>query len=392
MSSGAAPIENLEGCRSVRLLGAAPAEGHACDSGAAMAKGAMARPFYRIVGRPTNYLLALAGILASPAAAPAHAGVGQDREVLEAVRDADLKLAEIGWRLSVSNAPLCDRLEPGLGLQLHTLDQFDSAARAAAQKHFGFATAVAVEGLIAGSPAERAGIRQDDSLVRVGLVNIAAMPGKPGTTEKLVATQLAIAALPSDKLIDVEAIRAGATIKISIQPVPACRTRFELRIAEDYRASADGGMVQISSKFLESYPLEQVTAAVAHEFSHNILHHRERLEARGVDFGMLSGFGANVKYFRQTEIQADTLSVYLLANAGYSPDASVTFWRNFGPSKAGGIFRSRSHPHWRDRVATLKVEIAKLQKLSGRPAIPPLIAERSEPLSGDWQSLLIRQR
>lgn len=324
--------------------------------------------------------------------APAGAAPGQNQDEFETVRDADLKLAAIGWRLAVANAPLCDRLEPGLGLQLHTLDQFDSKDRAAAGRHFGFATPVAVEGVVAGSPAEQAGIRPDDSLVRVGSVEIAAMPGKAGTTDRLVAAQNAIAALAPGEPVEVEAIRAGTPIKATIRPVPACRSRFELLLPRDFKISADGSMVRMSLSFLETYPEEQVAAAVAHEFSHNILHHRERLEARGVNFGLLSGFGANVKYFRQTEIQADLLSVYLLANAGYPPRASIAFWRSFGPSKAGGIFRSRSHPHWRDRVATLEAEIAKIEANSARPMIPGLIAERSQPLSGDWQSLLIRHR
>lgn len=330
--------------------------------------------------------------LFAPPTQPAFADVatGQSGETLEAVRNADLQLAAIGWRLAVSNAALCDRLEPGLGLQLHTLDQFDSGSRKAAQTHFGFATSVGVEGVIPDGPAARAGLRQDDSLVRVGAVDIAALSGKPGTTQRLVAAQLAIAALAPDRPIEVEAIRGGTPLKVTIQPLPACRTRFELRLGSDYSASADGTMVQISSRFLESYTPEQVAAAVAHEFSHNILHHRDRLEARGVDFGMLSGFGANVKYFRQTEVEADLLSVYLLANAGYPPEASVAFWKSFGPSKAGGIFRSRSHPHWRDRTTTLEAEIGKIEPLSARPIVPALVAKRGQPLDGDWQSILIR--
>jgi Zn-dependent protease with chaperone function len=343
--------------------------------------------------RVARYLfLAASAFFPLLGALPAGADSGQNRETFEAVRSADLKLAMVGWRLAVPNAPLCDRLEPGLGLQLHTLDQFDSASRTAAQAHFAFATPVAVEGVIADSPAERAGLREDDSLVRVGSVNIAALPGKPGTTQRLVAAQLAIADLPPGAPIEVEAIRAGVPLKVTIHPIPVCRSRFELLLTSGYNASADGTMVQISSRFLEEYTSDQVAAAVAHEFSHNILHHRDRLEARGVDFGILSGFGANVKYFRQTELQADLLSVYLLANAGYPPRASVAFWWRFGPSKAGGIFRSRSHPHWRDRVATLEAAIAKLETISARPMIPDLIAERSQPLDGDWQSLLIRHR
>jgi hypothetical protein len=328
------------------------------------------------------------GVFCGGLTAPAEAT--QTVEVFEAVRKADLDIGRIGWRLAVANAALCDRLEPGLGLQLHTLDQFDDSSREAARKHFAFATAVAVEGVFPGSPAERAGLRPDDGLLRVGSVDVAAIAGKSGTTQRLVATQLAIAALPHDQPIEVVALRAGETVKGVLPPLPACRGRFELRIAQDYNASADGTMVQISARFLDTYSEEQVAAAVAHEFSHNILHHRDRLEARGVDFGLLSGFGANVKYFRETELRADLLSVYLLANAGYPPRASIAFWRSFGPSKAGGIFRSRSHPHWRDRVSTLESEIAKLETLSARPAIPAWIGERDQPLTGNWQALIVR--
>jgi hypothetical protein len=214
-----------------------------------------------------NLFSAVSGLLLVIGSAPAEADAGQNRETFEAVREADLTLATIGWRLAVSNAALCDRLEPGIGLQLHTLDQFDPASRTAAQTHFEFATPVAVEGVIAGSPAERAGIHRDDSLVRVGSVDIAALPGKPETTQRLVATQLAIASLPPSAPIEVEAIRAGAPIKVTIQPVPACRSRFELLLSSGYNARADGTMVQISSQFLEEYTPDQVAAAVAHEFS-----------------------------------------------------------------------------------------------------------------------------
>lgn len=336
-------------------------------------------------------LLGLAVPLAAPAATALPAAT-TDASVFEAVREADGRLADIGYRLARANVALCDRREPGLGLQLHTLDQFDDANRAAAARHFSFAAPVAVETVVAGSPAARAGIRPDDSLVRVGSIDTAALPGHPNTTERLVAAQLAIAALPVDAPVVISAIRGGAPITLTVAPEPICRTRFELRLGQDFNASADGTMVQVSARFLQAYPEPQFAAVVAHEFAHNILHHRDRLAARGVDYGLLSGFGTNVKYFRQTEIEADLLSVYLLANAGIDPRAAVDFWRHFGPSRAGGIFRSRSHPGWRDRVATLNAEIGRIAVDAPRPIVPPLVAVRDRPLDGDWQALLVRAR
>lgn len=340
------------------------------------------------LGRLHGALLGAAALLML-SGAPARA---DDGALLEAVRAADMRVAGIGWRLATANAALCDRIEAGTGLQLHTLDQFDDHARESARAHFHFATPVAVEGVVAGSPADRAGLRPDDSLVRVGALDIASLPGKPGSTDRLVAAQHAIAALPLDAPIAIEVIRAGAPVRMALQPVRACRSRFELQLDGGFSASADGAMVQIGAGFLDNYSDDQLAAVLAHEFSHNILHHRDRLAARGVDYGLLAGFGANVKYFRQTEVQADLLSVYLLANADYPMQAAVAFWKHFGPSKAGGILRSRSHPAWRDRVATLEAEISRAETISARPMVPSLIAGRDRPLDGDWQSILVRSR
>lgn len=342
--------------------------------------------------RMLSPLALMAGIIAISILPGAGAQAGDDgTALLEAVRAADMRVAGIGWRLATANVPLCGQIEPGIGVQLHTLDQFDAKARESARAHFGFATPVAIEGIIAGGPAERAGLRPNDSLVRAGPIEIAKLPGHPGTTDRLVAAQLAIAALPPRAPIEIDVIRAGAPVHVTVHPVPACKSRFELELDGGFGASADGAMVQIGSGFLDDYPDDQLAAVIAHEFAHNILRHRERLEARGVDYGLLAGFGANVKYFRQTEVQADLLSAYLLANAQYPVRASVAFWQHFGPSKAGGILRSRSHPAWRDRVATLEAEAAKIEAVSTRPLVPALIADRNKPLDGDWQSILVRR-
>lgn len=350
--------------------------------------------FFAPDGAPWRRLSHLAGGLLIAFGSPGAAfGFGTDgANLFEEVRRADMTVATIGWRLASGNAALCDRLEAGTGIQLHTLDQFDAGSREAARAHFGFASPVAVEGVVPGTPAERAGLKADDSLIRVGSVVIASLPGKPASTDRLVAAQLAIARLPIGAPIEVEALRGGTPIRFTIQPVPVCKSRFELRIAADWGASADGTMVQIGSRFVEEYPEDLVAAVMAHELAHNVLHHRDRLDARGVSFGMLSGFGANVKYFRQTELQADLLSVYFLANSNYPLRSTTAFWRKFGPSQAGGIFRSRSHPAWRDRIATLEAEIAKIETLSARPIVPAMLAERDHALDGNWERLLIRHR
>ena len=320
--------------------------------------------------------------------APARANPADDR-LFEAIRVTDAAAAAIGFRLATANASLCDRLEPGLGLVLHTPEQYAPGLRGTAVQHFSLDGPVGVEAVIPGSPAARAGIAPGDVLSGVGAEKFAPPAAQAeATTAFLVDITRRIAALPVDGTVAVHGRRRGSDFAIAVNPLPACRTRFEVQFGKEFTAQADGEMVQLSSRFLAEFPADQVAAVLAHELAHNILHHRERLEAQGVPFGMMSNFGKASRLFRQTEIEADILSVSLLANAGLDPSAAVRFWRAFGPEHSEGLFRGRSHPDWRDRVATIEKAIAGLGPR--RPDRPSILDTRATPLDGDWQSLLVK--
>lgn len=317
------------------------------------------------------------------------AAQAQDAAWFEAMRQADLQLATTGFRLSTAAAPLCDRQEPGTGLQLHSLSQYGGDAREAARKHFGFTTPIAVEGPVAGSPAAKAGIAQDDSIVRIAGVSPPAETTETASTQPLIDFLSRIADLPPTQPIEVVAMRGDREVRFTVAPVAACRTRYELRIADSFDARANGDLVQITSKYLEAVDAALLPALVAHELSHNILRHRERLAAAGAEFGLASGFGRNVGLFRQTEIQADILSVHLLARAGYRPELAARFWREAGPKIMAGMIRSRSHPAIEDRVATVEAEAARIKAAGDTPPLPAFFADRDKPLDGNWQPLLV---
>ncbi|WP_257558118.1 M48 family metallopeptidase [Sphingobium sp. CFD-2] len=303
----------------------------------------------------------------------------------EAIREVDAELAELGYRLAIANASLCDRQEPGLGLLLHTPDQYAPEIRKAAAAHFRFEGPLGVEAVMNGSPAAAAGIRADDTLLGVAQIRFApSNPRAKASTTALVEASRQIMALPPDRPLILHLRRAGIDQQRVVLPVPACRSRFELVLGSRFVAQADGEVVQIGSRFLADYPA-WAAAPVAHELAHNILRHRERLEAQGVRFGLLSGIGRNVGYFRQTELEADILSISLLANAGFDPAIALSFWRAFGPAHDGSL-RSRSHPDWKARITVMEREIARLGP--HRPHKPALLAGRHQPLDGDWQALL----
>lgn len=326
-------------------------------------------------------MVVLIGVLA-----PASWAQGDtDAALFEGFRAADMRLATAGYRLSTANAVLCDRHEPGHGIQIHTLDQYAPRLRPAVAAHFRFAGAVAVAGVVAGSPAERAGVRPDDTILTFGGIAVAPQGDGAASTDRLVAFWRAIAALPPAAPIRVDLLRAGAPLSLTIVPVPACRTRYELAITSDLEASANGEMVRISSGYYDSFGAELAPVVIAHELAHNILRHRDRLKAVGAEFGILSGFGRNADLFRQTELQADILAVHLLARGGYPADLASRFRQHPVAKARSGAFQLRSHPHWKDR---LRVALAEAARIAANGPGAPFVAERDSPLTGDWRPLI----
>src|SRR3546814_5297547 len=115
-------------------------------------------------------------------------------------------------------------------------------------------------------------------------------------------------ALPPARPLTLHLRRDGVDHNRSVIPIPACRSRFEVVLGNSFLAQADGELVQIGSRFLADYP-QWVAAPIAHELAHNILRHRERLEAKGVNYGLLSGIGRNVGYFRSEEHTSELQSL-----------------------------------------------------------------------------------
>lgn len=110
----------------------------------------------------------------------------------------------------------------------------------------------------------------------------------------------------------------------------------------------------------------QLAALVAHEMSHNLLGHRQRLAATG---------NSN-KQILETEIEADRLSVWLMANAGYDTQAALHFMERFGRRTDLWIFSAGTHLRWKNREKVMQREITAIQQAvaENRPLTPPLLA------------------
>lgn len=310
-----------------------------------------------------------------------------------ALRAADLRLATIAQRLVTANAPICAERVAAPGIVVHALDQYAPEARDAARAAFGFATPVAVEAVVPGSAAERAGARADDGLVAMGGAEQdvprpipARSPGLRRGGEyfevRVATREAALAAIERampEAPLRLTIRRGDATFDIAVPLSPACRSRFEIA-DEAETAFSDGKTVQIGLGYLARWRDDQVAVILAHELAHNILRHRARQAAARVDTGAGAEFGRNLRINRRVEAEADRLGVHLLRNAGYDPQIAVRFWAEEGPKVAGGVFRSRIYARPAERARAVAAEIAEIPPNAPTPYAPPLLATQSEAL------------
>jgi len=303
----------------------------------------------------TGWLSTFAGPAALAVAGPAaDAGLA---DALAALAHQDLRVASIGYRLATANSTRCSVLQPQAGLLFHAREQYGPAAQAALT---GLGHKLTVLAVVAGSPADHAGILAGDAVTAIAGQMIAPRSGhndytRVAAANMMLANALAIGAVP------LAIVRDGNPFTVMIEPKPGCASDFQVLPDSKVNASADGHLVSVTSA-LADYAADddQLAVVIAHEMAHNILGHRAQLDAAKVDRGFLGKFGRNADRIRETEIDADRLSITLLAGAGYPPDAAIAFWRRFDRDHGHGIFADATHLNGKARIRLIEAEIARL--------------------------------
>lgn len=312
---------------------------------------------------PVMLLLAVAERAAAAQASP--------DQSLVAMRGLDQRVAAIGHRLAVASRDLCPDRRWLPGFAVHDLSQYGADFRAAAIRAFGLESGPTVLALAPGGPAERAGLRLDDVLLGIdGRELPRPEAAGQGTFERMGRILDALDAAFADGAADLSIQRAGARLGLRVTAEQGCATRFQLIPSRRLNALADGRYVQVTTA-IASYVADdgELAAVLAHEFAHNVLRHRVRLDDSGVDRGFFGNFGRSARRIRETEVEADRLSVYLLDRAGYDPEAAVRFWSRFG-RRGLNFLGSPTHPNWRSRIALFEAEIAAIRRARAAGQVP----------------------
>ncbi|MEL6876698.1 MAG: hypothetical protein AAGL68_01195 [Pseudomonadota bacterium] len=297
----------------------------------------------------------LAACTTASAKSPARSDYTAQLTALEKLQALDQKLQNVGWRLVRGNAQFCEQTLPSIGLQLQDAVSYREPETVRAT--LGMDGDFAVQTVARESPAWNVGgLSFGREIARLNGEQLNAWPAEERSHwQRLTrAHDFIDAALAKDDRIFVGLASGG---DLMIPPVEVCASRFELA-GNSKRALAEGSRVVIGARFPGfDYPEDEFAAAIAHELAHNVLRHRIWLEANG----------RKRKHVRLTEREADRLMPWLLANAGYDPDAAYRFMTKWGPRHDGGLFRARTHDGWDERADFILAEIAQIESLQTQP-------------------------
>lgn len=265
---------------------------------------------------------------------------------IDDLQRADALVQSIGWRLSHANARFCPRAAPGIGLLLGDVQTYQDPA--AARLAYGLSGDIAVAAVAAEGPAARAGLDANMMLMAVAGGPIGPPP-RPGSwdrvwglqtrLEQTVATSGAVTLVLADGRI------------VTLAGAPSCAVRF---ILDDGKGNAGATRVQVrvGRKALAQLGGDEamIAALMAHELAHAALDH-ETVLGRG---------RRSTADVRRTEREADRLSVWLLANAGFDPEAALRMIKRARP---GGLLvvASPTHGTGRTRAREMAEEIAVLR-------------------------------
>ncbi len=293
-------------------------------------------------------------------------------QALKSLQSLDKRLHGIGYRLATENVRFCQDRIYRSGMLLHDITQYgDKIAARAVHKFQAPISVNAIAGINSRS------VNPGDGLLSINGKALSEVSIDDPELKKEQPQYRRLAAVNRFMVSEMKGrinfrnsasfavlLRDGEEINTQISPSAACASQFQIRPDKERKASADGKIVTITSALAEYVESDDELAAIAaHELAHNLLKHKERLNKQKVNRGFFGQFGKSAGRIKQTEIEADRLSVWMMKNAGYDPQAAIRFWTRYGKEHGKGIFSASTHYRWKKRVKLFEEEIAKMNAL-----------------------------
>lgn len=300
--------------------------------------------------------------------------------VAEELMAEQIRLNTIRWRLATRGKAVCrDDVGPLLGVHSMTRPKGPLGEVLAAK--FGITEKPTVVHVVAGSPAELAGVMKGDVLKSVNGAAITEAKAIEEASEKWAP------GAPFSLVLE----RKRVPLTVTAVPELGCKYPVGLSPEQIINAFADGKRVMIARGMMSfAKDDNELALVVSHEIAHNSMKHIEaKKQNMGLGFladlatvlltkGQVSNTNfagmAAAAYSQEFEAEADYVGLYLMANAGLPIDDAPRFWRRMAAAHPQNIKtnHSASHPSTSYRMVALEQAVKEIQgKISrAEPLLP----------------------
>ena len=308
-----------------------------------------------------------------------------DQDALRSLVALHDRLYRVAGPLLVNNASLCKKSARNLlGFTAKTKYSYSGEYVDAAQKVFGLDDRLQVMGVLANSGAASSGIQRGDKLVTID-----DKPMPQGQNAERQAATLLAPLVQRRNSIRLGISRAGGDTTIDVPLTPACAFGVELGNTDIVNAYADGIRIMATRGMMNfAQSDEELAYVLAKEMAHNVLGHARRMKMNATiggvienlvrirpDMSTLTGLSGIKPYPQDMDAAADTLSLYMVARAGFTVDSAKSFWLRLAaqyPAATVPNGYNALHPATANRIAAIDKTVLDIkEKQAARKPIEP---------------------
>lgn len=301
----------------------------------------------------------------------------QREYVLRSFAEMDERLQRLALPLWAAAVPLCgERVALYEGWRFETAHDVggnDDEWRDAKIEVLGLGERPRTTMVVAGSPADAAGIQRGDLLVSVENWPV---PEGSGAVQKVndKLDELAAAGDPSWYV----AVQRGTTrLDVTIRPFLTCDYPIYLAKDGEIGASANGRAVRVTDSMMRFATNDtHLSAILAHELAHNLMDHigaKTTNASIGMVFDILAAVaGVNTQalfskmaggaHSQSFEAEADYIGLHIMAMANLDIEGAPSVWREMSTQNVGAIEHAVTHPTNPERFLALERTIVEIQE------------------------------
>ena len=321
-----------------------------------------------------------AGTTAAPAELPREAADPR----LSALLASQDRIYRVAAPLITKNAPLCKSASrPILGFTAKNKYSYPPELTHAVEATLKLDDSLQVMQVLDGSGALRAGIRRGDQLQ--SLQDQALPRGAQAENE---AARIIGPMLKNATEIRIDLLRNGKPLTLQVPLTPACAFAIEVGHAPHVNAYEDGRRIMLTQGMLDFLTSDEELAAIlAREIAHNVQKHAAAMKLAATMGGIIDALlpltpdlkpfagSAGLRAFDdKLDQEADRIALYLLARAGYAPEAAQRALQKLAQAYPASVTNGYTalHPWTEERAALMRTTLTEIrQKQAAKKVLVP---------------------